>query len=207
MDAVIETYCDVYAINLEERLGIGKEKLTTALSISTFLNPLFDLKPRIVGSGLCLIDNVPRQEWNCFTRCRISLIQSLLQFMIVVWRVNVIVMKSCDNVNIKKVEAQLIEKKKYQPTIAKTESGDLSGEYAGSIKEILLVTYQQGWTPVHARNLVVLWKLVVNGVLGFLVILHHHVLGVRNYLNVIYIDPESGGKRISMLLQKEMLEG
>ena len=48
-----------------------------------------------------------------------------------------------DNVNFNKAEAELGEfekfkKKKYQPTIAKAESGGLSGEYEGSIKEIVV---------------------------------------------------------------------
>ncbi len=49
---VIETSRDVYATALEEMLGIGQDKLPTALSISTLLNLLFGLKPRIIGSGL-----------------------------------------------------------------------------------------------------------------------------------------------------------
>ncbi|KAL7488619.1 hypothetical protein ACHAW6_014203 [Cyclotella cf. meneghiniana] len=48
-------------------------------------------------------------------------------------------MPNRDNVNFKKAEDKLSEfekfkKKKYQPTIAKMESGGISGEYEGSIK-------------------------------------------------------------------------
>ncbi|KAL7516807.1 hypothetical protein ACHAWX_001784 [Stephanocyclus meneghinianus] len=48
-----------------------------------------------------------------------------------------------DNVNLNKAEAEPSEfekfkRKKYQPTIAKTDSGGLSKEYAGSIKEIFV---------------------------------------------------------------------
>jgi hypothetical protein len=52
MDDVIEKYRCVYANNLENRLGIKKDKLPKALSISTLLNPTFGLLPKIVGSGL-----------------------------------------------------------------------------------------------------------------------------------------------------------
>ena len=52
MDAVIKTYWDIHATDLEDRLGIGQDKLPASLSISTLLNPLLGLKPRIVCSSL-----------------------------------------------------------------------------------------------------------------------------------------------------------
>ena len=52
MEKVIEKYCDTYAKDLEERLCLQKDKLPTAMSISTLLNPIFGLRPRIVGCGL-----------------------------------------------------------------------------------------------------------------------------------------------------------
>ncbi len=52
MDDVIEKYRHVYANDLENRLGIKKDKFPEALSISTLLNPTFGLLPKIVGSGL-----------------------------------------------------------------------------------------------------------------------------------------------------------
>jgi hypothetical protein len=52
MEEVIEKYCDTYAKDLEERLCLQKDKLTTAMAISTLLNPIFGLRPRIVGCGL-----------------------------------------------------------------------------------------------------------------------------------------------------------
>ncbi len=52
MEEVIEKYCDTYAKDLEERLYLQKDKLPTAMAISTLLNPIFGLRPRIVGCGL-----------------------------------------------------------------------------------------------------------------------------------------------------------
>ena len=40
MEDVIETYRDTYA---------NDDKLPTAMSVSTLLNPIFGLKPRIIG--------------------------------------------------------------------------------------------------------------------------------------------------------------
>ncbi len=51
MDDVIEKNRDVYANDLEKRLGIMNTKLPEALFISTLLNPTFGLLPKIVGSG------------------------------------------------------------------------------------------------------------------------------------------------------------
>jgi hypothetical protein len=52
MEEVIEKYCNTYAKDLEERLCLQKDKLSTAMTISTLLNPIFGLRPRIVGCGL-----------------------------------------------------------------------------------------------------------------------------------------------------------
>jgi hypothetical protein len=52
MEEVIEKYCDTYAKDLEERLCLQKDKLPTAMAISTLLNPIFGLRPRIFGCGL-----------------------------------------------------------------------------------------------------------------------------------------------------------
>jgi hypothetical protein len=49
---VIEKYCDTYTKDLEERLCLQKDKLPTAIAISTLLNLVFGLRPRIVGCGL-----------------------------------------------------------------------------------------------------------------------------------------------------------
>ena len=48
MKDVIEIYCDTYANDLEKQLNLKDDKLPTAMSVSTLLNPIFGLKPRIV---------------------------------------------------------------------------------------------------------------------------------------------------------------
>ena len=52
MKDVIEIYRDTYANDLEKQLNLKDDKLPTAMSVSTLLNPIFGLKPRIVGCGL-----------------------------------------------------------------------------------------------------------------------------------------------------------
>jgi hypothetical protein len=52
IEEVIEKYHGTYAKDLEERLCLQKDKLPTAMAISTLLNPIFGLRPRIVGCGL-----------------------------------------------------------------------------------------------------------------------------------------------------------
>ncbi len=48
MKDVIEIYCDTYANDLEKGLNLKDDKLPTAMSVSTLLNSIFGLKPRIV---------------------------------------------------------------------------------------------------------------------------------------------------------------
>jgi len=52
MEDVIEVYRDTYAKDLEKRLNLNDDRLHKAMSISTLLNPIFGLKPRVVGCGL-----------------------------------------------------------------------------------------------------------------------------------------------------------
>ncbi len=52
MHPTIETYRDVYAKDLEERLDLNSTKLPPALAVSTLLNPMSGLMSKIVGSGL-----------------------------------------------------------------------------------------------------------------------------------------------------------
>ncbi len=52
MDDVMEKYYDTYASKIEERLNLNADKLPIAMSVSTLLNPIFGLQPRIVGCGL-----------------------------------------------------------------------------------------------------------------------------------------------------------
>ena len=42
----------MYANDLEECIGIKSYKLPAALGVTTLLNPMFGLKPEVVGSGL-----------------------------------------------------------------------------------------------------------------------------------------------------------
>ncbi len=64
MDDVIEKYCHVYTNDLENRLGIKKDKLPKELFISTLLNPTFGLLPKIVGSGLMTGDQYRQARVN-----------------------------------------------------------------------------------------------------------------------------------------------
>ena len=52
MKDVIEIYRATYANDFEQRLSLKDDKLPTAMSVSTLLNPIFGLKPRIIGCGL-----------------------------------------------------------------------------------------------------------------------------------------------------------
>ena len=52
MDPLIETYCEVYADDLEARVGVNSDSLPTTLGVATLLNPMFGLKPKVVGSEL-----------------------------------------------------------------------------------------------------------------------------------------------------------
>jgi hypothetical protein len=46
MEEVIEKYCDTYAKDLKERLCLQKDKLPTAMAISTLLNLIFWLEAK-----------------------------------------------------------------------------------------------------------------------------------------------------------------
>jgi hypothetical protein len=52
MDPIIEKYRMLYAQDLVQRVGLNENHLPNALMFSVFLNPLFGLEQRIVGSGL-----------------------------------------------------------------------------------------------------------------------------------------------------------
>ena len=53
MESVIQTYREVYSNDLEERIGINtNDRLPTALGLVTLLNPMFGLKPIVIGAGL-----------------------------------------------------------------------------------------------------------------------------------------------------------
>jgi hypothetical protein len=72
MDDVVEKYRDVYANDLEKRLGMMNKKLPEALSISTLLNPTFGLLPKIVGSGLMTGNQYRRARTNLICKFRVD---------------------------------------------------------------------------------------------------------------------------------------
>ncbi len=73
MEEVIEKYCDTYAKELEDRLCLQKDKLPTAMAISTLLNPIFGLRPRIVGCGL-----MSDRQYDRARRDLVQMIQDIL---------------------------------------------------------------------------------------------------------------------------------
>jgi hypothetical protein len=52
MDPMIEKCRTLYAQDLTQCVGLNENHLSNALMFSVFLNPLFGLEQRIVGSGL-----------------------------------------------------------------------------------------------------------------------------------------------------------
>ena len=52
MDPLVQIFCEVYAEDLVERIGLDRRKLPVALGVATLLNPMFGLKSNVVGSGL-----------------------------------------------------------------------------------------------------------------------------------------------------------
>jgi hypothetical protein len=58
----IETYRKVYADDLSQRLGLGKNTLSPAFAISTLLNPMFGRKPNIIGAKLMTEEQYERSR-------------------------------------------------------------------------------------------------------------------------------------------------
>jgi hypothetical protein len=58
----IETYRKVYADDLSQQLGLGKNTLSTAFAISTLLNPMFGRKPNIIGAKLMTEEQYERSR-------------------------------------------------------------------------------------------------------------------------------------------------
>ncbi len=73
IEEVIEKYHGTYAKDLEERLCLQKDKLPTAMAISTLLNPIFGLRPRIVGCGL-----MSDRQYDQARRDLVRMIQDIL---------------------------------------------------------------------------------------------------------------------------------
>ena len=60
MDPMIEKYPMLYAQDLVKHVGLNENHLPNALKFSVFLNPLFSLEQRIVGSGLLTVAQYAR---------------------------------------------------------------------------------------------------------------------------------------------------
>lgn len=74
MDTMIEKYCNAYAKDLEECLGIrAHRKLPKNMSVPTLLNPMFGLKPQIVVAGLMTGD-----QYNAAKKKLICMMQDIL---------------------------------------------------------------------------------------------------------------------------------
>ena len=52
MDPLVQTFREVYAEDLVERIGLDRRKLPVTLGVATLLNQMFGLKSNVVGSGL-----------------------------------------------------------------------------------------------------------------------------------------------------------
>ena len=60
MDPMMEKYHMLYAQDLAQCVGLNENHLPNALTFSVFLNPLFSLEQRIVGSGLLTVAQYAR---------------------------------------------------------------------------------------------------------------------------------------------------
>ncbi len=60
MDPMIEKYRMLYAQDLAQRVGLNENHLPNALTFSVFLNPLFGLEQRIIGSVLLTVVHYAR---------------------------------------------------------------------------------------------------------------------------------------------------
>ena len=52
MDPSVETYCKVYTKDLAQRLALDQKYLPSSFTNEVFMNPMYGLEKRIVGSGL-----------------------------------------------------------------------------------------------------------------------------------------------------------
>ena len=149
MKDVIEVYRDTYANDLERRLGLKDDKLPTAMSVSTLLNPIFGLKPRIIGCGLMS----DRQ----YDRARMDLLhkmQDILDSASTAMTSNVDdsdieidsddeALPQTENFNYNLADKELssfdeFKRSKYRPRFEMQEGKVLVGKYDGSVKEIFI---------------------------------------------------------------------
>ena len=139
MNPLIETYHEVYADDLEARIGVNGDRVTTALGVATLLNPMFGLKPKVVGSELMSGDQ--------YDKARVELICQMQDIMDdkypPVYSLSDSDSSEIDsddeelpgqqNMNYNKSETEMIcfdnyKKKKYHPTICKSKSKILAGQ-------------------------------------------------------------------------------
>jgi hypothetical protein len=135
MHDCIETYCDLFADDLERRLGITDDKLPPSLAVTTLLNPIFGLESKVVGTGL-----MTESQYKHARKSIISLMHDILD------RNTVIIVESCSsgdddsddevleptgNANYNRAVDEFsaferFKKKKYLPVLKKTQQGSLS---------------------------------------------------------------------------------
>jgi hypothetical protein len=146
MEDIIEVYRDTYAQDLQKRLNLNDDKLPRALSISTLLNPIFGLKPRVVGCGMM----TDRQ----YDRARKDLVQSMQDILDAASPIIVTAMDDSDidmdsdddalpqteNINYNLADKELsvfesFKRSKYRPTFDRQNGHVLTGKYEGSVKE------------------------------------------------------------------------
>ena len=149
MEDVIEVYRDTYAKDLEKRLNLNDDKLHKAMSISTLLNPIFGLKPRVVGCGLMS----DRQ----YDRARKDLVQNMQDILDSAAPIITSIVDESDididsdddalpqteniNYNLADKELSIFEafkRSKYRPMFDKQDGHVLTGMYEGSVKEIFV---------------------------------------------------------------------
>jgi hypothetical protein len=139
MHDCIEKYRDLFANDLERRLAVTEDKLPPALGVTTLLNPLFGLEPRIVGCGL-----MTSEQYRLSRKAVISLLHDILD------KDSVIVVHSSsddDDSDDGVIEAtgnsnynraveeftafERFKKKRYLPTMKLTGQGCLKGSFGG----------------------------------------------------------------------------
>ena len=149
MEDVIEVYRDTYAKDLEKRLNLNDDRLHKAMSISTLLNPIFGLKPRVVGCGLMS----DRQ----YDRARKDLLQNMQDILDSASPIITSIVDESDididsdddalpqteNINYNLAEKELsifesFKRSKYRSTFDKQNGHMLTGMYKGSVKEIFV---------------------------------------------------------------------
>ena len=159
MEDVIEVYRDTYAKDLEKRLNLNDDRLHKAMSISTLLNPIFGLKPRVFGCGLMS----DRQ----YDRARKDLVQNMQDILDSAAPIITSIVDESDididsdddalpqteniNYNLADKELSIFEafkRSKYRPMFDKQDGHVLTGMYEESVKEIFV-----GPATKHGKDL------------------------------------------------------